>query len=53
MGYSRLLDNVTQGVSLNFINPKVGVNYDINENANVYASYSIAHKEPGRNGSAQ
>ncbi|HRG53687.1 MAG TPA: TonB-dependent receptor [Bacteroidia bacterium] len=49
MGYSRLLDNVTQGVSLNFINPKVGVNYDINENANVYASYSIAHKEPGRN----
>jgi iron complex outermembrane receptor protein len=48
LGYNRNLENVTQGVSLNFINPKVGVNYDVSDAAHVYASYSVAHKEPGR-----
>lgn len=48
LGFDRFLNNVKQGASLNFINPKVGVNYDITEKANVYASFSIAHKEPGR-----
>ena len=33
----------------NFLNPKVGVSYDISTHHNVYASYSIAHKEPTRN----
>ena len=48
LGYDRFLSNVTQGASLNFINPKVGVNYDITETAHIYGSFSIAHKEPGR-----
>jgi len=48
LGYNRFLENVRQTASLNFINPKVGINYDITETANVYASFSIAHKEPGR-----
>ena len=33
----------------NFFNPKFGLNYDINEQHKVYASYAIAHKEPTRN----
>lgn len=33
----------------NFFNPKFGLNYDINRNHKVYASYAIAHKEPTRN----
>ena len=35
--------------SFNFFNPKFGLNYDINPNHKVYASYAIAHKEPTRN----
>lgn len=48
LGYNRFLENVQQGASLNFINPKVGMNYDFSEKANVYASYSIGQKEPSR-----
>ena len=33
----------------NFFNPKFGLNYDINAQHKVYASYAIAHKEPTRN----
>lgn len=31
-----------------FFNPKVGVNYLVTKNTNVYASYAIANKEPNR-----
>jgi iron complex outermembrane receptor protein len=48
LGYNRFLENVQQTASLNFFNPKFGVNYDFLENASVYASYSIGQKEPGR-----
>ncbi|MBQ3699551.1 MAG: TonB-dependent receptor [Prevotella sp.] len=33
----------------NFFNPKFGLNYDITRNHKIYASFSIAHKEPTRN----
>ncbi len=33
----------------NFFNPKFGLNYNINRNHQVYASFAIAHKEPTRN----
>ncbi len=48
LGYNRYLENVQQAVSLNFINPKVGLNYDLSPTVHVYASYSIGQKEPGR-----
>ncbi len=32
----------------NFVNPKAGVFYTINNNNNVYASFAIAHREPTR-----
>jgi iron complex outermembrane receptor protein len=35
--------------SYGFFNPKVGINYLVTKNTNVYASYSIANKEPNRN----
>lgn len=47
-GFNSNLINIQQSASLNFINPKAGLNYDINSNASVYASYSIGNKEPGR-----
>jgi iron complex outermembrane receptor protein len=33
---------------MNFFNPKVGATYLFNENSNVYASFSLANKEPNR-----
>lgn len=33
----------------NFLNPKLGITYLINENSNLYASYAYASKEPVRN----
>ncbi|WP_293928455.1 TonB-dependent receptor [Sphingobacterium sp. UBA6320] len=35
--------------TFNFLNPKVGFTYLINEQANLYASYAYASKEPVRN----
>ena len=32
-----------------FFNPKVGLNYQFKKNHRVYASWSVAHKEPTRN----
>lgn len=34
--------------NLNFVNPKAGITYFINPNANLYASYAYANKEPVR-----
>ncbi len=48
LGYDSDLKNVQQGASLGFFNPKLGVNYTINNKSAVYASYSIGNKEPGR-----
>jgi iron complex outermembrane receptor protein len=53
LGYNRFLENVQQSISLNFINPKVGLTYELKENAHLYASYSIGQKEPGRNAYTQ
>lgn len=48
LGYDDSLNNVEQSASLGFINPKIGLNYDLGTNANVYLSYSIGSKEPSR-----
>jgi iron complex outermembrane receptor protein len=48
LGFDADLDNVTQTAKLSFINPKAGITYDLNEQANVYASYSMGNKEPNR-----
>ncbi|MGB3949187.1 MAG: TonB-dependent receptor [Bacteroidia bacterium] len=48
LGFNSQLMNVNQTVVLNFVNPKIGFNYDLSANANVYASYSVGNKEPSR-----
>ncbi|MCZ8285731.1 MAG: TonB-dependent receptor, partial [Bacteroidia bacterium] len=38
-----------QDASYGFFNPKLGLNYLLTPNTNVYVSYGIANKEPNRN----
>lgn len=47
-GFDNNLNSMKQNASLNFINPKFGINYDFNAKANVYLSFSIGNKEPSR-----
>ena len=50
MGFDTSLINTQPlNASYGFFNPKVGINYLVTKNTNVYASYSIANKEPNRN----
>lgn len=48
LGFDQYLNNITQNAQLAFINPKAGITFDITESASVYASYSVANKEPNR-----
>jgi iron complex outermembrane receptor protein len=47
-GTDKIFRNIEQKHSFDFINPKAGLNYKINENQNVYFSYGISQKEPTR-----
>ena len=47
-GYNTTGDYVVND-HYNFFNPKFGLNYDINAQHKVYASYAVAQKEPTRN----
>ena len=49
LGYDDSLKNVQQTVSLGFINPKIGLHYELNNYASIYLSYSVGNKEPSRN----
>lgn len=42
------IQEVPQSVNYTFFNPKVGLMYDFNANNSIYASYSIANREPVR-----
>jgi len=48
LGYNSNLINVQQSAVLSFFNPKYGINYAINDNVSIYASYAIGNKEPSR-----
>jgi iron complex outermembrane receptor protein len=43
------VNTAVQDASYGFFNPKLGLNYLLTPNTNVYASYGIANKEPNRN----
>lgn len=43
------VNTTVQDASYGFFNPKLGLNYLLTPNTNVYASYGIANKEPNRN----
>ncbi|QHT67016.1 TonB-dependent receptor [Rhodocytophaga rosea] len=40
--------SVQQEVTLNFFNPKAGLTFQVNNGLNLYASYSVANREPTR-----
>jgi iron complex outermembrane receptor protein len=48
LGFNEQLQNVEQSVALNFFNPKAGVFVELNDNAQLYASFGVAHREPNR-----
>lgn len=48
LGYDNSLQQVIQDESLNFFNPKAGVQYEISSTKSVYASVGVGHKEPMR-----
>ncbi|MBC7653166.1 MAG: TonB-dependent receptor [Oligoflexus sp.] len=48
LGFDRNKNNVAQNANLNFFNPKVGLTYQIDQESNFYASFSVANKEPNR-----
>ncbi|MCL1868057.1 MAG: TonB-dependent receptor [Paludibacter sp.] len=41
--------DLTQDHTFNFFNPKIGANYYLNSKNSVYASFSVANREPNRN----
>lgn len=47
-GVYKSLDTLDINDNLGFINPKFGGQYILNDNIELYASYSIANKEPNR-----
>ncbi|PLX01340.1 MAG: TonB-dependent receptor [Marinilabiliales bacterium] len=42
------LRNLSQEHDFNFLNPKFGLSYKINENNNAFASMAVTHREPNR-----
>ncbi|MBI9036394.1 MAG: TonB-dependent receptor [Bacteroidales bacterium] len=42
------LRDITQKHDFLFFNPKVGLNYEFNENHRLFASFSVANREPNR-----
>jgi len=47
-GTENKLNTLAINETLNFFNPKFGATYFINPQSNVYASFSVANKEPNR-----
>lgn len=47
-GTDKNINSLNVKDKLNFFNPKVGLSYFISTKANLYASFSVANKEPGR-----
>lgn len=48
-GTENKLNTLAIKQTLNFFNPKFGATYFINAQSNLYASFSVANKEPNRN----
>lgn len=48
LGTEKNLNQLDIADNLNFFNPKFGASYFVNTNTNIYASFSVANKEPSR-----
>ena len=40
--------DLTQSYSFDFVNPKMGINFELNQNQRVFASFAVAQREPTR-----
>ena len=43
------LRETNKNLEYNFFNPKIGLTYDLHQEASVYGSFAVAHREPNRN----
>jgi len=48
IGFNADNENVQQNVRLNFVNPKLGLTYKIDQTSRFFASFAVANKEPNR-----
>ncbi len=48
LGFNNLGENVQQEVNYPFINPKAGVQYELNSKSSLYGTFSRANREPVR-----
>ncbi len=48
LGTEKSLNQLAIEDNLDFFNPKIGASYFVDANSNIYASFSVANKEPGR-----
>lgn len=48
LGYDQNLNNVQQTATLNFFNPKLGLNFQLDPGNNLYASFAVGNHEPNR-----
>ncbi len=48
LGYDMNSMPLPQTISLNFFNPKAGLNYDFSNDKRIYASYCVGNREPVR-----
>jgi iron complex outermembrane receptor protein len=48
LGFNSQLQNVQQDANLTFFNPKAGATYTLDDENTLYASVSVAHREPNR-----
>ena len=47
-GFNEENESVQQEVGLNFINPKLGLSYHMDDNSRFFASFAVGNKEPNR-----
>ena len=48
LGINQAVEPENQDIALNFFNPKAGLTWVLNNKNTLYASYSVAHREPNR-----
>lgn len=47
-GFDNDGSNITETVDFNFINPKLGLTYELNQGTSLYAYFGVGNKEPNR-----
>jgi len=48
VGFDNDGSNITENVAFNFVNPKLGLTYELNQGTSLYAYFGVGNKEPNR-----